>query len=318
MFLRRVDIRNFQSWINADIEFSKGFNVIDGDSDSGKSGILKAIEWVEKNRPMGEEFKSWDSSKDERTTVTLRFDDTKITKKREKGKNYYKLPDGTVLSAFKAQVPDEVKKICNFKEYNIQSQHQNYFLLQTSPGERAKILNKAIGLDVIDNLFSYINSEILQINRELKVSLSDKKKIKKELEKYEDLDDAETAVHKLQEKIKQFTENEKIINKSFVLLVDIKKNNKKIEAIKNRLVNEQKIARILALTDKWRTLDDSIFRGRETLNKAIKIRNRTLYINNNLKENIADYVQLLSENKVCPTCGTTINKEIVNRIKSRL
>ena len=46
MKILKVEIKDFQSHKNTNIEFSEGFNCIIGRSDSGKSAILRALRLV--------------------------------------------------------------------------------------------------------------------------------------------------------------------------------------------------------------------------------------------------------------------------------
>jgi exonuclease SbcC len=53
-----LSIQNFQSHEKTELEFDEGINIIIGQSDSGKSAILRALNWVVNNKPNGEAFKS--------------------------------------------------------------------------------------------------------------------------------------------------------------------------------------------------------------------------------------------------------------------
>ena len=53
-----LEIENFESHKDTQIDFDNGVNAIIGTSDSGKSSIRRAIEWAIHNRPQGFGFKS--------------------------------------------------------------------------------------------------------------------------------------------------------------------------------------------------------------------------------------------------------------------
>ena len=56
--LTRVEISNFQSHKHTVLEFIPGTNVIIGGTDTGKSALFRAINWVCSNRPLGDAYRS--------------------------------------------------------------------------------------------------------------------------------------------------------------------------------------------------------------------------------------------------------------------
>ncbi len=54
--IKSAKLINFQSHIDSLLEFHSGVNSITGQSDSGKSSILRAINWVIHNKPSGDAF----------------------------------------------------------------------------------------------------------------------------------------------------------------------------------------------------------------------------------------------------------------------
>ena len=153
-------ISNFQSHKETVLEFPKGITVITGSSDSGKSAIMRSFLWIIQNRPLGDSFKSWGTKDKDKVEVAVEFDNGYIIKEREGSKNTYNINDETHFEAIKSDVPEEVYNLANLADYNIQTQHNPYFLLQDSPGEVAKKLNELIGLDIIDTIFKNLNSKI--------------------------------------------------------------------------------------------------------------------------------------------------------------
>lgn len=157
--LNTIEITNYQSHKSTTIELHPGLNIISGTTDSGKSTLLRAVLWAIRNRPMGEGFKNWDAAEDESVSVALEFDDAWLIKSRTKGKNMYETEEGT-FEALRADVPIQVKNVHKLMECNIQTQLQTYFLLQDSPGERGKLMNKLVGLDIIDRISKKVNGKI--------------------------------------------------------------------------------------------------------------------------------------------------------------
>lgn len=54
--VKSIDIENFQSHENTHIDFDMGLNIIIGESNNGKSSILRAMDWVVDNQPLGTDF----------------------------------------------------------------------------------------------------------------------------------------------------------------------------------------------------------------------------------------------------------------------
>lgn len=317
MFLKWMILSNFQSWKHQRIEFDPGFNAIIGDSDSGKSALERAFRWVAENRPSGDDFVSWDAKEDEPTYVKLRFDDTFVTRKKVGKKNQYKTED-MVFEKFKSDVPSEIKNIIDMKEHNIQSQHNSYFLIQETPGERARILNQAVGLDIIDDLFGYLNSKSSKLNNELKQAIERKGRLSEDLKKYSDLDEIEDILNKIKTKSALLESNNLKLEKGHSLIEDLKNIRTKIETEKKWLGAEAKCALILTNIARWDGLRKVKLKGDLTLRMINEVRENMKQESSLLRRNIKEYVQILSENKTCPVCNNDITKKVIERIKDNL
>lgn len=161
---KQLEIQNFQSHRHSRIDLCEGLNVITGSSDSGKSTIIRAIRWVIENRPSGDSIKNWECGKDDSVDVSIELsNDIRICKERVNGKVKYLVdsPRGSwEFEAVRMDVPEEVSKEFDLSEFNIQTQHDPYFLLNDSPGEVAKKLNDLVGLSIIDTIFQNLNAKI--------------------------------------------------------------------------------------------------------------------------------------------------------------
>ena len=89
--IKSIHLKNFQSHKDTLIEFDQGVNVIVGQSDVGKSAILRAIAWVCTNKPSGDEFiSSWADS----TSIKIKTDNCTVIREKGKGVNQYILKQG--------------------------------------------------------------------------------------------------------------------------------------------------------------------------------------------------------------------------------
>jgi DNA repair ATPase RecN len=144
---KSIVLQNFQSHKDTTLEFDPGVNVIIGDSDSGKTAILRALTWVLTNRPTGEAFRRYGTSE---TRVKVETIEGSVERLRADNGNLYWVGVER-LAAIGTSVPESVLKLLKMDpEVNIQRQLDAPFLLSCSPGEVAQRLNASVGLDEID------------------------------------------------------------------------------------------------------------------------------------------------------------------------
>ena len=199
--IKSVTIQNFQSHKSTTLEFSKGVNVIVGLSDAGKSAIFHAINWIITNRPLGDAFRSdWGG----RTRVELVLDpDGKVVREKDKNKNQYLIypaQDDTplVLERFGTEPPGEVNIFINMDYINIQNQADPPFLLMSSPGEVAQMLNRAASIDDIDRVTSSLRNTHRQLQQAVQSDQEKLEEYKRELEKYAELPRLEEEIGRLE------------------------------------------------------------------------------------------------------------------------
>lgn len=205
--LNAIDIVNYQSHKSTSIEFVPGFNVITGTSDAGKSAILRAMLWAINNRPSGEAFKSWFAKKDDTVSVSMEFDNDWFTKERT-SKNKY-ITETDTYEALRSDVPEPISAIHNIVDYNIQTQFQPYFLLQNSSGDRAKMLNELVGLNIIDQVFKKLNGKIQITKSEIKAGEAKILKLNDEIGELSKTLSAESLINSLASDISDY---EKIVS----------------------------------------------------------------------------------------------------------
>jgi DNA repair protein SbcC/Rad50 len=163
--IRRIEIRNFQSHRKLVLEFDPHVTTIIGDSDQGKSAILRALRWVATNKPKGNEFIHHDSKF---SRVTIQVDEHRVTRKRSLSKNTYTLNDNE-FSAIGHDVPKEIASVLNVTELNFQDQHDSPFWFSLSAPEVSRRLNEIVDLSIIDHTLTNIASEIRKTNAEKEV-----------------------------------------------------------------------------------------------------------------------------------------------------
>jgi DNA repair exonuclease SbcCD ATPase subunit len=159
---------NFQSHKRSDFEFHQGVNVIVGESDAGKSTVIRALKWLTRNRPQGDSIRSNWCQKDDITVVKMWASDPRLKAahaSREissKGEQIYSLGP-QLFKAFRTDVPQELQDYFNMSEVNLQMQADSHFLLSLSPGDVAQYFNKVAKLDKIDTGLNNVNSWIREL-----------------------------------------------------------------------------------------------------------------------------------------------------------
>jgi len=193
--IKQLSLTNFQSHKKTELEFSDGVNVIIGASDSGKTSIIRALEKLRSNRPLGKAFRStWGGD----TIIETKTDNNTISRIIKDNEDKYllnKLP----FKAFGTEVPTEIIQALNLNEINLQSQMDSPFLISSTPGDVAKHFNKIAHLDQIDGGLKTIQQWINGIKQDIHSGESQINQSKEELKKFVHLEKFEVDVEVLEE-----------------------------------------------------------------------------------------------------------------------
>lgn len=191
--IQNVLIDNFQSHKSTNMELSSSINVIQGNSDCGKSAVMRALCWLLFN-PAGDYFVSDWARKGKTMTapceVTVEVDGHKVTRRRDKDFNGYVL-DGEAFEATRNSVPPRVLKVLGMSEVNVQRQLDAPFLLSKSPGEVSRYINGLVDLQRIDEWVSAVNSRYRSLSQKAENASVRMEEARAEAEKYEFVDDLE-------------------------------------------------------------------------------------------------------------------------------
>lgn len=236
-YIKKVIIDNFQSHEYSELDFDLGLNIIVGQSDKGKSAVLRAIKWVLYNEPRGTDFVRFGTNECSVTIIT--GDDYTITRRRKTNKNIYTVikPDGEKLEFenFGNAVPIEVIEATGVKEIkldtdtsaklNLNEQLDPPFLLSETGTMRAKAIGRIVNTNIIDAAERDIMKDISNNNLVLKGYEKQLTDIDEELLQYvdieaegENINKIESLITKIDEisskykKIKEFNEKIKFIN----------------------------------------------------------------------------------------------------------
>jgi len=214
--IKSLSIQNFQSHKDTTLELDKGVNVVVGQSDSGKTAVLRALKWLATNRPSGDAFRSrWGG--DTGMRVELK-EGTVITRQRDKRNNTYGIDDTQLFKALGTDVPESVVTMLNLSNLSWQGQMDSPFLLSSSPGEVARALNEVADLEKIDTTLFNANRMI----RENKASLLSKGQeavqLESELIQYGNVNDQLKQVGQIKELERRTDLMEQMAEKGIALL----------------------------------------------------------------------------------------------------
>jgi len=151
--IQEVRLLNFQKHRQLKLQFAPGLNVLLGETGQGKTSILRAIKWLALHEPasgfMSHGEKSMKVGIRTANGTVIRFKDTK--------KYGYKIGEEEFLACAKDQ-PNDVSDLLMLHPYSFQSQHEPYFLLNLTPGQVAKEINRIVALEDIDKANTYLKS----------------------------------------------------------------------------------------------------------------------------------------------------------------
>ncbi len=132
--------------------------VLCGDNGSGKSAVVRALQWLGLNE--------WDGKADEQVPwgaavaqVTAQVDGRTVARTKGKGVNRYSL-DGEEFNAVKAGVPEPVADLLNLGRDNFQLQWDQPYWLMLTAGQAAQALNEIFSLSAIDQALAAASSEV--------------------------------------------------------------------------------------------------------------------------------------------------------------
>lgn len=303
MFDRLLAI-GFQVHDKIDIELGSSITTIRGDSDSGKSSLLRALRWVCLNKPRGDGFIKHGEIC---SRVRLKFDDVVITREKSKKDNLYQIKKDGQSEEFKAfgnDVPPAISQLLNVGEINFSGQHEGSFWFSLSPPELARQINKIVDLELIDNTFSKIDSRIRTQRMERGI-------VQSKLEKSEVENAKLNFVRFLDKDLGELEEIDNQINVVHKKAVNISRNLNRLLTLNTTVVactNAAKMGKIVVECGERATaISGRVSRLRSLMN-TINDKNRE--IENNRKESKLCQDRLQTESGgVCPLCGHKLKEE---------
>jgi exonuclease SbcC len=309
--VKKLIVKNFQSHEKTLLEFVKGVNVIVGRSQSGKTALVRALQWCLFNRPSGFRFNR--EGCESPTTVTVEVDGKRIRHIKEKRSNIYHI-NKKVFSKVGRDVPDLVKQTLNVSELNVQSQLDSHFLITSSPGIVAKTINRITKFDKIDAWTKKLTRKINSLSAERDMLDGEIKDIGEEIKRFKGLAGINTKIQSLKGLDSHVTSCENEID-------DLSSMVDSLEQAKQDISWAGEIEKLKAKCKGAEVLEQKIDELTEQ-EEALELYVHTVELLQNQKEEqaslIKEYKKALKKEKVCPTCFRPIDNHTIDQILEEL
>ncbi len=293
--LEKLVIKGFQCHEELRIELSPSITCLTGNSDVGKTAIIRALRWLTHNRPGGA---AYIRNGETCCLVRLTFDGGKIiVRRKDKGENEYRLGDRN-YHAFGSEVPDDIKAVLNIGDENFARQLDAPFWFSLSPGEVSKQLNAIVNLDLIDKTLANLASESRKAKVTVEVAedrLKDAREKRKGLAWAEEADESLSRVELQLDKLKLVRNKRLEVASAIEKLTDIESNRDRLLGAGLAIATAVKAGeRVVEIGEKATSLVkllDSLIVAAET---SARTRAESLEIEARLKKEIGTE---------CPLCG---------------
>lgn len=306
--IQNLILNNFQQWKKGTITFTKGLNVLVGNTECGKSTLFRAISSILTGKMPEDYIRK--GCKD--VEVKINFNDNTYFRRFRSKKDNIADANGLVFERVGKDIPFEYfKKLgktnieFGSKELSLclYSQFEPHFFITLSNYDKSKLIGTICGIDIVDKLVDSINKDIRSDNSEIKFLKEQNSTKNTELQlKEENLVKVKEKVDKLQIIVNSLINNYKTLenlsnlkNKRVLLENDI--NTYKAKEIKNKTI-----------------LDN--FKGLNTnkLEKLLKFR-QNLHIFDKLQN---DYSVVLVKNNKLKQISFPQNLEKLLNLKQKL
>lgn len=305
--IKKLIVKNFQSHEKTSLDFVKGVNVIVGRSQSGKTALVRALQWCLFNRPTGYRFHR--EGADSPTTVTVEVDDKRIRHIKDKRTNKYHIGKKT-FDKVGRDLPDLVSQALNVSELNVQSQLDSHFLITSSPGIVAKTINRITKFDKIDTWIKTLTKKINSLSSERDMLGSDIEHIGEELKKFKGL-------AKIKLKIEKLKEIESNISTIKIEKIDLADAIQSLTATEESSKWAGDVKKLKAKCDKAEKIEQRLKElqdQHEGIATYLEVKSLLKDLILEQTEKVKEYKQALKDKKVCPTCFRPIDDHTIKQI----
>ena len=338
--LEYIKLHNFQKHKEYYREFNNKVNYLTGVNGVGKSTILRAIMWVACNEGVSsnyirtyEEDGSICSARE--VSVEIGVDGHVVKRVYSSSKNEYYV-DGLKITGFGKNIPEEVASIFKMSALNYSEQFSPLFLLNDSGNSLATELGEVASLEEMEELADSVNAsirakatEVQNIEQTYNESLDKMKAIDTLPDDLEAMDaEVDNMIDEYNNKEKEIKETESIYDnlKKKKDLTYLKDNIDSLEPEASLFEEDIHLVELMTTLTKLKSIppisqdvidsltcdvNESDFENTDIsfLENVVNSLRNIESDSKNLKEELADINNKLSEFDVCPYCGSDINKD---------
>ena len=356
--LKQLIGKNFRTHEDLDMEFSPFVNVIWGLPGSGKTNILRMIDWIATNKPA---FKRVHShfAKDGETTGELIFDNGSVKLTKNSKSEEFLLNKRKSFSVTNRSIPEPIARLINMGEINFSFQLDQHFLITSTPGDVGKTINRITKIEKIDSWVSKLTTLSNKTKDRIELLESECKVLDKEYHQYDGIEDVEKEINlfnalsekseELQERIDHITQcsdRMKILSKRITELQELDMDTRMKELSVLIQTCEQNQDSYMSLESKRQTYRKTLLKKQqlEALIKDIHIEgfeellqelqdkdklryhlqsfavlSQTLFTKKEkLKVLKAGYINAVIELGTCPICQNTISPKHIKELEMTL
>lgn len=201
--IQEIRYQNVQPHRQRRLAFEPGLNVIVGETDKGKSSLIRGLRWL----ALHESASGLITHGETVMKVGVRTPNGTIIRFKDSKESGYKLGE-EYFKACKTDQPKEVQDLLLLSETNFQSQFDSMFLLAATPGQRAKEINKLIALEDIDHANTWLKSKAAKLATLIQAAENRIRTANTELEAYVDLDERQRLYASLCEVMARINQND--------------------------------------------------------------------------------------------------------------
>ena len=188
-----VELYNIQKHKHIKLSLD-GINILVGETESGKTSILRGLLWNMKNNTSGSSIVTNDGST--YCSCTVKVDGHSVARKWSTTENSYSI-DGKVLTSIRTSVPSEIKELYNIDDVNIQCRRDLPFMLYYKDTECASQFSQMLNIEEIDRATSAINSRVRECTNAYSAAKDNITKLETELHSISFVDDAAREIEEV-------------------------------------------------------------------------------------------------------------------------
>ena len=200
--IQEIRYQNVQPHRQRRLAFEPGLNVIVGETDKGKSSLIRGLRWL----ALHESASGLITHGETVMKVGVKTPNGTIIRFKDSKESGYKLGE-EYFKACKTDQPKEVQDRLSLTEINFQSQFDSMFLLAATGGQRAKEINKLVALEDIDLATTWLKSKSAKLATLMQAAEDKISKCNADLEAYVDLDERLKIYASLREVFNRISEN---------------------------------------------------------------------------------------------------------------